>query len=85
MGTSFARRCCLSSIQGYRTREGPVAARGADPRGQPRSVSRTPEILANALIVLFGGIETTESTILNVLWTLLSHPEALAAIRAVGR
>jgi len=40
------------------------------------------EIIANALIVLFGGIETTESTILNVIWTLLQHPDALSAIRA---
>jgi len=39
------------------------------------------EIVANALIVLFGGIETTESTILNVMWTLLRHPAALSAIR----
>lgn len=39
------------------------------------------EIIANALIVLFGGIETTESTVLNVLWTLLQHPEALASVR----
>lgn len=39
------------------------------------------EILSNALIVLFGGIETTESTILNVIWTLLSHPDSLAAVR----
>jgi len=42
------------------------------------------EVISNALIVLFGGIETTESTILNVIWTLLSHPAALAAIRADG-
>lgn len=41
-----------------------------------------PEIVANALIVLFGGIETTESTVLNVIWTLLTHPAALSAIRA---
>jgi cytochrome P450 len=39
------------------------------------------EIVSNALIVLFGGIETTESTILNVMWTLLSHAATLAAIR----
>src|SRR6185312_12736789 len=39
------------------------------------------EILANALIVLFGGIETTEATILNVVWALLSHPDALDAVR----
>lgn len=40
------------------------------------------EILSNALIVLFGGIETTESALLNLLWALLLHPEHLAAIRA---
>jgi cytochrome P450 len=39
------------------------------------------EILSNALIVLFGGIETTESTILNVIWALLSHDDVLAAVR----
>jgi len=39
------------------------------------------EILSNALIVLFGGIETTESTMLNVIWTLLRHPDALDAVR----
>ncbi len=33
------------------------------------------EILANALIILFGGIETTESMILNAIWALLTHPE----------
>lgn len=39
-------------------------------------------ICANALIVLFGGIETTEAAILNATWALLTHPPALAAVRA---
>jgi cytochrome P450 len=39
------------------------------------------EILSNALIVLFGGIETTESTILNVIWTLVCHPADLETVR----
>ena len=39
------------------------------------------EILSNALIVLFGGIETTESAILNCVWSLLRHPEQLAQVR----
>lgn len=33
------------------------------------------EILSNALIILFGGIETTESMILNTIWALFTHPE----------
>ena len=37
------------------------------------------EVLANLLIVLFGGIETTESMIGNALHCLLSEPGLLAA------
>ena len=36
------------------------------------------EILANTLIVLFGGIETTEAAILNAMWALLTHAESCA-------
>jgi len=37
------------------------------------------ELLSNTLIVLFGGIETTEAAILNAMWALLTHDEARAA------
>lgn len=37
------------------------------------------EVLSNALIVLFGGIETTEAAILNALWALLTHAKAREA------
>ncbi len=37
------------------------------------------ELLSNCLIVLFGGIETTEAAILNALWALLTHPAAQVA------
>ncbi len=40
------------------------------------------EIRSNALIILFGGIETTESMIANAVWALLSHPAQLTAARA---
>lgn len=33
------------------------------------------EMVANLLVVLFGGIETTESMIGNAFWAVLSHPE----------
>ena len=39
------------------------------------------EILANSLVVLFGGIETVESTIVNTTWCLLSRPPELAYTR----
>ena len=31
-------------------------------------------MIANLLIILFGGIETTESAICNAIWAALSHP-----------
>lgn len=39
------------------------------------------ELLSNSLIVLFGGIETTEAAILNALWALLTHDDARKAVR----
>lgn len=41
------------------------------------------EILSNALIILFGGIETTDATIANTVWALLTHPDALAWARSI--
>ena len=40
------------------------------------------EIRSNALIILFGGIETTESMIANAVWALLSHPRQAAVARS---
>jgi cytochrome P450 len=39
------------------------------------------EIVSNAAILLFGGIETTEGMIANALLHLLEHPETLAKAR----
>jgi cytochrome P450 len=40
------------------------------------------EVVSNAAVLLFGGIETTEGMIANALMHLLSHPEELALVRA---
>ena len=40
------------------------------------------EVVANAAVLMFGGIDTTESMIANLVLHLLSHPAALAAVRA---
>jgi cytochrome P450 len=40
------------------------------------------EVLSNSLIVLFGGIETTEAAILNALWALLTHDDAREAAQS---
>ena len=40
------------------------------------------EVVANAAVLMFGGIDTTESMIANLVLHLLSHPAALADVRA---
>ena len=40
------------------------------------------EVVSNAAVVMFGGIETTEGMLLNAVWHLLSWPEQLAEVVA---
>ena len=40
------------------------------------------EVISNAAVMLFGGIETTEGMIANAIAHLLSHPDELALVRA---
>jgi cytochrome P450 len=44
-----------------------------------------PEIIANAAVLLFGGIETTEGMIANAIVHLLERPEQLALVLAEHR
>jgi len=39
------------------------------------------EVISNAAVLLFGGIETTEGMIANAVAHLLTHPEELARVR----
>jgi cytochrome P450 len=39
------------------------------------------EVVANAAVLMFGGIDTTESMIANLVLHLLTHPAALADVR----
>ncbi len=38
------------------------------------------EVVSNAAVMMFGGIETTEGMITNAAWHLLSHPDQWAAL-----
>ena len=42
----------------------------------------TAEVISNAAVIMFGGIETTEGMISNVILHLLQHPGQLALVRA---
>ena len=54
-----------------------LAAAAGDAGGLARD-----EVMSNAAVMLFGGIETTEGMIANAIAHLLLHPEQLAAVRA---
>jgi cytochrome P450 len=43
---------------------------------------RPPEVVSNAAVMMFGGIETSEGMTTSAFWHLLSDAEALAAARA---
>ncbi|MGH3486542.1 MAG: cytochrome P450, partial [Actinopolymorphaceae bacterium] len=43
---------------------------------------RTDDVVSNAAVLMFGGIETTEGMIANAVWHLLTHPDELAEVRA---
>ena len=62
-----------------------VAATGGSARA-PRHAAGSgldlPEVVSNAAVMMFGGIETTEAMIVNAALHLLSHPDQLALIRA---
>ena len=38
------------------------------------------EVVSNAAVIMFGGIETTEGPLLNAVWYLLREPDLYAAI-----
>jgi cytochrome P450 len=40
------------------------------------------ELVSNAAVIMFGGIETTEGAIANLVLHVLSHPEQLALVRS---
>ena len=54
-----------------------VAAAASDAGGLGRG-----EVVSNAAVLLFGGIETTEGMIANAIAHLLAHPDELAAVCA---
>lgn len=41
-----------------------------------------PEVVSNAAVMMFGGIETSEGMTTSVFWHLLTNPDGMAAVRA---
>ena len=58
-----------------------LLAAAAGEAGEAGGLERE-RVISNAAVLLFGGIETTEGMIANAVWHLLSHPQALARVKA---
>lgn len=56
-----------------------LAAARTSPDGAATGLS-TGEVISNAAVIMFGGIETTEGMISNVILHLLGHPSQLALV-----
>jgi cytochrome P450 len=63
-------------------RSGPPSLLADAAAGTDGSGLSTGEIVSNAAVVMFGGIETTEGMIGNAILHLLSHPAQLAQVTA---
>lgn len=80
---SPARRAGRNSAEAFRAAVQPLLCDGAGAASllqhlahqHPPTRLSDEEILSNALIVLFGGIETTEAAMLNALWAILTHDD----------
>jgi cytochrome P450 len=59
-----------------------LADAASEPSGGAVTALSTPEVVSNAAVLMFGGIETTEGMIGNAILHLLSHPDQLALVRA---
>ncbi len=60
----------------------PRARRGRPGAGADAAGLGPGEIVSNAAVLMFGGIETTEGMIANAAWHLLSHPGQLGLVIA---
>lgn len=49
--------------------------------GEAGSLTRA-EVVSNAAVLMFGGIETTDGMIANAVWHLLANPDELALVRS---
>jgi cytochrome P450 len=60
-------------------RDGTAANGGGTGSGSPALTAA--EVISNAAVIMFGGIETTEGMISNVILHLLQHPGQLTLVR----
>ena len=58
-----------------------TARNGDSGGGAAAPALTTAEVISNAAVIMFGGIETTEGMISNVILHLLQHPGQLALVR----
>jgi cytochrome P450 len=82
-GAAEAGRAAFSALSGRVTAAVRAPGGGSLLSAASQEGGLTPdEVASDAAVLMFGGIETTEGMISNAVLHLLSHPAALAAVRA---
>jgi cytochrome P450 len=74
-----AARAAMDALAGH------VAGTIEDDRGVLSEAAghlTTPEVVSNAAVMMFGGIETSEGMTTSAFWHLLTNPDELAAVKA---
>jgi cytochrome P450 len=82
-GTDRAAECAeaATGTAAAGTAAAGTAAAGTAATGTAAAGLSTAEVISNAAVIMFGGIETTEGMICNVILHLLRHPGQLALVR----
>ena len=86
IGSASEPPSLLAAAAGARENGAPVTAvdstvENSGGAGTVSPALTTAEVISNAAVIMFGGIETTEGMISNVILHLLQHPGQLALVR----
>lgn len=84
-GVSRGEGVAASGVAAFESLAGALRAAARNPSSllaDAAAVLTDDELVANAAVFLFGGIETSEGMTSNLLHHLLANPEELAAVRA---
>ena len=71
-----------SAVAALGTHVGASVERGSSVLAGATATLTTGEVVSNAAVMMFGGIETSEGMTTTLFWHLLSNPDQLAALRA---
>ena len=70
------------AVESLRRHVARTVAEGAGVLARATATLTTPEVVSNAAVMMFGGIETSEGMTTTLFWHLLTNPDQLARLQA---